>query len=283
MKNNELTLFEPRGDSRIPGSFTETLPPGEPMFSLFGRIPFSGTFREDMVEIAQYSPLDYFHMLYYFAPQDRVKLIKLIDWHQFVNSVSHIEKDSEADYLAEVVKSTLGEENILNLSFNLTRLYPREREYQKTAIRLVSGFPLEDVAGIFTQYSNVARNIEIVQTAKGNGDEVWADLFYAGMHTLFICVMTHQQKILDSPDNANEILTEIIDQDLFLIAKKIRFPEDHIGFVYFMKKIREFMLTPQVMDNLLWELGYTFNPEIKSDEPDDKDGNYVRRKEYFHR
>lgn len=265
----EVLVGNGQQESRIP--FVETLPEGQPILSLTSD-RFTEDFVETIAEMSEYSPLDYFRLLKFFPREERVKILSLTRWHRLAEKIFYIEKNSEASLIAKAAREALGIDNVRNLAFNFTK-YARSRDHQKAAIRLAGGLPIADVTAIFAQYANIARaGIEWPM----EGDKAWRDLFYAGIHTLYICALTNRDSGIIRPKEATRIISQILDEDMTTIAKRIKKPTEVLGGVYMMRKIRECMTNPESMDRLMAFFGYKYD-DSKVDYEGSR-GEYIKAK-----
>jgi hypothetical protein len=252
----DIFVGNDRQEPKIP--FVETLPEGEPTLSLT-RDKFPDSFVGAIGEMSEYSPLDYLRLLKFFPPEERVRVLGLTKWDRLAESISHVKEDSECSLIAKEAREALGVDNVRNLAFNFTKR-SRSREHQKAAIRLAGGLPLADVSSIFAQYANIARaGIEWPM----EGDDAWIDLFYAGAHTLYICAMANKDSGVTPPEDTTRIISQIIDEDMSTIAKRIKKPTEALGGVYMLKKIRDCITEPASIDKLMSFFGYKFDEAQK--------------------
>lgn len=253
---NELTQcpsaqYQDRGKQEIP--FAETLPKGNPMLALKGA-ESTEDFNSLIKRISVANPTLFLELLAQFSPQDRVKFLALIDWHEFTERVSEF-SDREATYLSFAARESLGDDNTRALALNLTKRI--ELEPQMAGIKLATGLPLESVPSIFAQYGNIGRrNIDWL-----DGGETWKNILYSGIHTLYICVSMNREKGVIPPEEATQIINLVIE-DLSPIIERVIGSKTTLDRGEFMiRKIRECMTNPSAMDKMMAGFGFQWVEE----------------------
>jgi hypothetical protein len=248
--NGNEILVNDFWENRHQQSFVETLPPGIPTLEIKTHT-LPQDYKDTIAGMSGYTPLDYLRLLKFFSPQDRATMIQLGNWHRFAEKVSSIESSTTQTHIAQAACEALGEENTRNLALNFSSRYS-SRSHQKAAIILTACLPLNDISEIYTQYANIARTgIEWPL----EGDDAWIDLFYTGMHSLYICTMMNNENGIPT-DEATKIIADILNQDMSTVATRITKPHEALRNVHMMERMRECMVDPDAMDKTMNIFGY---------------------------
>ena len=258
-REDSLAQFVFAGEGKGPGE-RPGLPPGDPLLGFLPDITQAsiGRFSELLSDLALHDPLDFFRLLKFIPPEQRLALLRGTELRHIPTGIARMESwSTSATEISSSARGALGDENVNRLVLNLSAQC-RSPDYQYAAMVFARGMALEDLPPVFASYGNLARATGI-RFAKGERTaEMWVKLLLKGVYNLYIAAYDNDESGIIPKDRATQIVNDILRDDLFPYAERIgRKPKISFG-TGTASLLREHITDPSAIDDLMGYFGLTY-------------------------